>query len=67
MSMCGFKDFLRNVKTDNLVLCDVLCGGNVSPGFFKSYLNYIENVKTIRRRGFVSEQKNWVGNSIIFE
>ncbi len=25
-----------------LILCDVLCGGNVSPVFFKDYLKYIE-------------------------
>lgn len=67
MSMCGFKDFLRNVKTDNLVLCDVLCGGNVSPGFFKSYLNYIEKCKNDKTQGVCFRTKNWVGNSIIFE
>lgn len=54
----ALKIFLRNTKIDNLILCDVLCGGNVSPGFFKSYINYIENVKTIRHRRSVSEQKN---------
>lgn len=53
----ALKIFLRNVKTDNLVLCDVLCGGNVSPGFFKSYLNYIEKCKNDKTAGGLFQNK----------
>ena len=57
----ALKIFLRNVKTDNLVLCDVLCGGNVSPGFFKSYLNYIEKCKNDKTQGvcFRTKKLGW--------
>ena len=57
----ALKIFLRNVKTDNLVLCDVLCGGNVSPGFFKSYINYIEKCKNDKTQGvcFRTKKLGW--------
>lgn len=41
----GLKLYLSDLNTKNLVLCDVLCGGNVSPGFFRDYLKYIEKKK----------------------
>ena len=41
----GLRLFLRDSDTRNLILCDVLCGGNVSPGLFKDYISYIEKIK----------------------
>lgn len=41
----ALKLYLKGTDTNNLVLCDVLCGGNVSPKFFSAYLNYIETKK----------------------
>lgn len=41
----GLRLFLGSISTDNLFIMDVLCGGNVSPGFFKNYINYIEKKK----------------------
>ena len=38
----GLKLYLGNMDLSKLILCDVLCGGNVSPVFFKDYLKYIE-------------------------
>ena len=57
----ALKIFLRNVKTDNLVLCDVLGGGHVSPGFFKSYLNYSEKCKNDKTQGvcFRTKKLGW--------
>lgn len=40
--VAGLKLFLKNKNLDNLFLCDVLCGGNVSPGFFQEYVKFIE-------------------------
>lgn len=41
----GLRLFLGDTDTRNLILCDVLCGGNVSPGLFKDYISYIEKIK----------------------
>ncbi|MCI8513117.1 MAG: 4Fe-4S dicluster domain-containing protein [Lachnospiraceae bacterium] len=41
----GLRLFLGRINTDNLMVVDVLCGGNVSPGFFKEYIRYIEKEK----------------------
>lgn len=37
--------FLDGISTEKLFVMDVLCGGNVSPGFFKGYIWYIEKLK----------------------
>lgn len=44
----GLRLFLGDSDTRNLILCDVLCGGNVSPGLFKDYISYIEKIKKDR-------------------
>ena len=41
--VAGLRLFLGDSNTDNLVLCDLLCGGNTSPGLFKDYITFIEN------------------------
>ena len=43
--VAGLRLYLGEAKTDNLFLCDVLCGGNVSPGLFRDYIVYIEKIK----------------------
>ena len=46
--VAGLKLFLKGRNTEKLILCDVLCGGNVSPLFFHDYLRHIEMNKKDR-------------------
>ena len=44
----GLRLFLGTSDFDRLILCDVLCGGNVSPGLFRDYIAYIEGIRKDR-------------------
>lgn len=54
--IAGLRLFLgEKCENTRLITCDVLCGGNVSPGLFNAYIKFIENkfndqVKTVSFR-----------------
>lgn len=53
--------FLNHINTEKLFVMDVLCGGNVSPGFFKEYIKYIENLKKDKAKSvcFRTKKLGW--------
>lgn len=40
--IAGLYSFLNHVSTENLITCDMLCGGVPSPGVFSRYISYLE-------------------------
>ena len=65
----ALKLFLKGENTDRLILCDVLCGGNVSPLFFHDYLDYIENRKNDKVKSvcFRTKKIGWKQHHICVE
>lgn len=57
----GIKSFLlnQNISLDKLILCDIVCHSNASPGLFEKYLIYIEKKfgKKIKKYYFRDKSK----------
>lgn len=65
----ALKLFLAHDNCEKLILCDVLCGGNVSPQFFKGYLKHIEQCKndTVKSVCFRTKKFGWKQHHIRVE
>lgn len=55
----GLKGFLnlKGVKTDRLIICDLVCHSNASPGLFRKYIRYQEEKHGSKIKAFYFRDK----------
>lgn len=63
----GLKGFLKNVNTDNLYICDIICHGVPSPMVWDDYLTYLENKNNSKAVNVNFRDKEKLGWTVHFE
>lgn len=53
----GLKEYLKNINTDNLVLCDIVCHGVPSPRIFDDYLKMLNSKSSSKVKGYYWRDK----------
>ena len=67
--VAGLKAYLEKCNTELLITCDIVCHGVPSPGIWKEYIGYIENVyqKEVSQIDFRNKEiGGWHNSSLAF-
>lgn len=55
----GLSNYLKNINTDNLFLCDLICHGVPSPKVYKDFLNYMKKKEGQEIKKFTFRNNNF--------
>ena len=55
----GIKSFLRDINTEKLILCDIICHGVASPKVYKDFLKFISKGKKVKNFDFRDKRFGW--------
>ncbi|MBW9148514.1 Coenzyme F420 hydrogenase/dehydrogenase, beta subunit C-terminal domain [Clostridium sp. CM028] len=64
--VAGLRKYMEisKVKTDKLILNDIICHGTPSPLLWKKYLNFIQKKKKLKSYTFRAKEKGWHGCNV---
>ena len=64
--VAGLRKYLEvaKIKTDKLILNDIICHGTSSPLLWKQYLNFIQKKSKLKSYTFRSKEKGWRGYNV---